>query len=100
MTVADFAKFYDFILRGGTAPNGARLLTEASVRLLTHGSFGGLDRSGPVATIVDSTGVAGSRSFNYGWAKSTTGFVSTTMRCWLPTCLHTYLPADMPPRHV
>ena len=74
MTVADFSKYYDFILRGGTAPDGTRLLSADSVKLLTHGTFEGLTRTAnSMGTILNATGEAGSRSFNYGWATSVDG---------------------------
>ena len=39
MTVADYAKFYELLLRGGVTADVRRLLSEDGVRKLTHGVF-------------------------------------------------------------
>ena len=77
MTVADYARFYDFLLRGGTTEDGQRLLSVATVRRMTHGHLEGLDRTSIVANMLKVTGtgdaddVMGLPSFfNFGMAMS------------------------------
>lgn len=69
MTVADYAKFYEFLLAGGVTPSGERLLSTEGVRTLTHGEFDGLDRNTKIGQAFGLTGGAGQATFNYGWAK-------------------------------
>ena len=69
MSVADFARFYEMILAKGLAPDGkTRVLSEVSVRALTHDGFGdAIDfASSPMAGILGLDGVA--KTFGYGWA--------------------------------
>lgn len=66
MTVADYAKFYDMLLAGGTAPNGARLLSEESVHRLTHRAHDGLSRDSPIGRFMRLHDAM--QSFNHGWA--------------------------------
>ena len=67
MTAADYSKFYRFLLDGGAAPDGSRLLSADGVRRLTHGTFTGLERGSPVGKLMGLDDEA-SQSFNYGWA--------------------------------
>jgi len=49
MTVEDFAKFYEFLMRQGKTEEGDALLKPESVREITHGTFEGLDKSNKLA---------------------------------------------------
>ena len=73
MTVRDYAKFYDFLLRGGLTPKGERILSVNSVHALTHRQMTGLERQNPLAAWMGLTGKGGQpHSFNFGWAVSHT----------------------------
>ena len=66
-SIAD-CKFYEFLIRGGLAEDGAtRLVSPEGVKKITHGTFEGLTRD---STIGKAFGLADAavNSFNYGWA--------------------------------
>ena len=56
MTVRDYSRFYEFLLRGGTTEDGVRLLSQQAVHQMTHGRIDGLDRSGVIAHALKITG--------------------------------------------
>jgi hypothetical protein len=58
MSVEDYSKFYEMLLRRGLAPNGARVLSERSVRILTHGSSSSDGSGGASAAVADVSGAA------------------------------------------
>jgi hypothetical protein len=67
MQVGDYAKFYEMLLRGGLAPDGATpVLSKQSARELLYGRLSGLDRQSKMSKTFGLTGETA--SFNYGWA--------------------------------
>ena len=64
MQVADYAKFYEFLLRGGKTEDGVELLKD--VRRLTHGTIEGVDFTTPLGTMFGLK--KGEKEISYGWA--------------------------------
>ena len=72
MTVEDYSRFYDFLLRGGVTLQGERLLSVMAVDALLRKRLSGLTIDNPLAQWM---GLAGEKSaiphsFNFGWACS------------------------------
>lgn len=65
MSLADYARFLDFLARGGVSASGSRLLSVAGVHTLTRGRLAGIATPHPVLPEPDA-------HFSFGWA-STSG---------------------------
>ena len=77
MTVRDYSRFYEFLLRGGTTEDGVRLLSQQAVHRMTNDRFGGLDRSSVPAHVCKVTGTGDENAlldrpsfFDFGMAVS------------------------------
>ena len=70
MTLQDYAKFLDCLLRGGVAADGTRLLSVVSAQLLCGGRLQGLNLDVPLAKKFGLQGALSPfpQSFNFGWA--------------------------------
>eukprot|EP00039_Didymoeca_costata_P030413 m.29419 g.29419 ORF g.29419 m.29419 type:complete len:472 (+) comp8100_c0_seq2:40-1455(+) len=69
MTVDDYSKFYEFLLRGGVTEEGKRLLRPQSVDAILRRKIQGLTARGPIARYVGlrEGNMAYPKSFNFGW---------------------------------
>jgi len=71
MPVADYARFLDFLARGGVTEQGERLLSPVGVQALTGGWLAGLDLDTPLARHVNLAGLHNPTypcCFSFGWA--------------------------------
>jgi CubicO group peptidase (beta-lactamase class C family) len=70
MTVADYAKFLECLLHGGSAADGSEVLSTAAVDALLRGRFDGLDYDAGTGPALALSGDPGGTAFTYGWASA------------------------------